>query len=118
MGLLQNTTACVSPGSGGSCFGMLRSQREKGRSNCGWFSQDRQIFSNDVRDVGALSDGALDERRGLPAIAALRAAPLVLRRAVLSEMKAVRSADVVFTRPPSPQLSLGLKRYGTWHCIT
>ena len=47
---------------------------------------------DDVRDVMALSDDALDERRGLPAIAALRAASLVLRRAILSEMKAVRSA--------------------------
>ena len=45
---------------------MLRSQREKGRSKCGWFSQDRQLFNNDVRDVGALSDDFLDERRGLP----------------------------------------------------
>ena len=48
---------------------------------------------DDVRAVGALSDDVQDKRRGLPAIAALRAVPLVLRRAVLSEMKAVRSAD-------------------------
>ena len=47
----------------------------------------------DVRAVGALSDHVLDERRGLPAIAALRAAPLVLRRGVLCEMKAVERAD-------------------------
>jgi hypothetical protein len=40
-----------------------------------------------MRAVGALSDGFLDERRGLPAIAALRAAPLALRWAVLCEME-------------------------------
>ena len=42
----------------------------------------------DVCAVGALGDDALDERRALPAIAALRAIPLLLRRAALSEMKA------------------------------
>ena len=47
----------------------------------------------DVRAVGAPSDDVLDERRGLPAIAALRAEPLVLRRDVLCEMKAVERAD-------------------------
>ena len=47
----------------------------------------------DVRAVGAPSDDVLDERRGLPVIAALRAAPLVLRRDVLCEMKAVERAD-------------------------
>ena len=81
---------------------MLRSQREKGRLKCGWFAQDLELFSNDVRDVGTLSDDVLDERLGLPAIATLRAAPLVLRRAVLSEMKAVRSAGSMHKAANSP----------------
>ena len=29
------------------------------------FSKDRQLFSGDVRDVGALSDDFLDERRAM-----------------------------------------------------
>ena len=44
----------------------------------------------DVRAVGALSDGVLDERRGLPVVAALFAR---FRRGVLCEMKAVERAD-------------------------
>ena len=91
---------------------MLRSQREKGRLKCGWFAQDLELFSNDVRDVGALSDDVLDERLGLPAIATLRAAPLVLRRAVLSEMKAVRSADSIHKTANSSAFSWS-GRYGT-----
>jgi len=45
--------------------------------------------ADDVRDVGALSDDALDERRGLPAIAALRAAGRVFICSVLHVANAV-----------------------------
>ena len=45
--------------------------------------------ADDVRDVGALSDDALDERRGLPAIAALRAAGRVFICPVLHVANAV-----------------------------
>ena len=49
--------------------------------------------ADDVRDVGALSDDALDDCRGLPAIAALRAAGRVFKCPVFHVVKAVRSAD-------------------------
>jgi len=42
-----------------------------------------------MRAVGALSDHVLDAHRALPAAAALRAAPLVLRSVVLCEMEVV-----------------------------
>ena len=59
---------------------MLRTQLEKGRSKSGWLPKDRQLFTSDMRDVGALSDDVLDERRGLSAISALRAGPFVFAK--------------------------------------
>ena len=63
---------------------------QRGRSPTGHSNQTEQMtgFQSSCPDKVEI-----DERRGLSAIAALRAAPLILRRAVLSEMKAVRSAD-------------------------
>ena len=51
------------------------------------------VVLDELRTVSAFVTHVANLHRIFPAIAALRAAGRVLRRAVLSEIKAVRSAD-------------------------
>ena len=59
----------------------------------------------EMRAVGAFVTHVVNLYHALPSIAALRAAGRVLRRAVLSEMKAVGTADLMHKAANSSSFS-------------